>query len=425
MSLVTIGRPEDIDLAVPPLTDGQPSGQTLRQIADGYSQWVTKDWARACNVEYRAGASGPSVSLIAEAGKVWTTGDPRWPVMMATKGGVGGVIIKEAPSEAEIKAARWAFSAGPWLVRGGKAADIASEIKRCGFSGLMESSTRERAAIGIRGDGAVVHYADSAMTLYDLAAKMLTLGCRDAINLDGGGSVGVIDPDGRLLIGYSTRQICCALIFKRLMDDAPPKDSQPSQPPQPQPKGGEKMIVCIDPGHGGPDPGAVNPILGIREKDVTLEVSKRLAEYLRRAGVEVILTREKDTDLAPGLDDEAEMRARAKVANDAKADYLVSVHANSVADPDANGIEVSHWPGSVRGEALAKAILEAMHIAGGLAKRRVFEQRLLLHTYGNMVTVTVEIGFVSNRVDGMLIGQAAWRDKIALGIAFGILATRA
>lgn len=185
------------------------------------------------------------------------------------------------------------------------------------------------------------------------------------------------------------------------------------------------MIVCIDPGHGGPDPGAVNPILGLREKDVTLEVSKRLAEYLRRAGVGVILTRDTDTDLAPGLDDEAEMKARAKVANDAGAEYLVSIHANSASDPEANGIEVSHWPGSVRGKVLAESILGAMHIAGGLAKRRVFEQRLLLHAYGNMVTVTVEIGFVSNRVDGMLIGQAAWRDKVALGIAFGILATRA
>jgi len=184
------------------------------------------------------------------------------------------------------------------------------------------------------------------------------------------------------------------------------------------------MIVCIDPGHGGPDPGAVNPILGLREKHVTLEVSKRLAEYLRRAGVDVILTRETDTDLAPGLDDKEEMMARAKVANDARADYLVSIHANSASNPEASGIEVLYWPGSVKGEALAKSILDAMHTAGGLDKRGVFPRGLLLHSYGNMVTVTAEIGFVSNRVDGMLISQAAWRDKVALGIAFGILAAR-
>jgi N-acetylmuramoyl-L-alanine amidase len=419
VSWVTIGRPEDIDLAVPPLTDGQPSGQTLRQIADGYSQWVTKDWARACNVEYRAGASGPSVSLIAEGGKIWTTGDPRWPVMMAMK---DGVVIKDSPAEAEIKTARWAFSAGPWLVHGGKICSIADEINKGGYSGFTCGVAKEQAAIGVRPDGAVVHYADMSMTLEQLAAKMLELGCRDAIKLDGGGSVGVVDPTSKLLLGYSSRQVCCALVFRRLIDDSLPQDSQPSQPPQ---KGGDQMIVCIDPGHGGPDPGAVNPILGLREKDITLEVSKRLAEYLRRAGVEVILTREKDTDLADGLDDKAEMRARAKVANDAKADYLVSVHANSASNPEASGIEVLYWPGSVKGKALSTSILEAMHVAGGLYKRRTFEQSLLLHSFGNMVTVTVEIGFISNKTDGVLIGQAAWRDKTALGIAFGILNMRA
>ncbi|HHW26262.1 MAG TPA: hypothetical protein GXX23_02855, partial [Firmicutes bacterium] len=127
------------------------------------------------------------------------------------------------------------------------------------------------------------------MTLYDLAAKMLALGCRDAIGLDGGGSVGVIDPSSKVLIGYTSRQVCCALVFRQLVDEHPAEVPQPSQP-----KGGDKMIVCIDPGHGGPDPGAVNPVLGLQEKDVTLEVSKRLAEYLRRAGVNVVLTRETD-----------------------------------------------------------------------------------------------------------------------------------
>lgn len=184
------------------------------------------------------------------------------------------------------------------------------------------------------------------------------------------------------------------------------------------------MIVCVDAGHGGADPGAVNPVLGLQEKDVTLEVSKRLAEYLRRAGVNVVLTRETDTDLAPGLDDREEMMARAKVANDARADYLVSIHANSASNPEASGIEVLYWPGSFIGEALAKSILDAMHTAGGLDKRGVFPRGLLLHSYGNMVTVTAEIGFLSNRVDSALMGQAAWRDKVALGIAFGILSTR-
>ena len=418
MSLVTVGRPEDIDLAVPPLTPGQPSGMTLRQIADGYSKYVTRDWARAVNVEYRAGPSGPSVSLIAEGGTVWTTGDPRWPVMLATK---DGIVIKDNPSEAEVKAARWAFSAGPWLVRDGKTADIAAEIKRCGFSGLMESSPRERAAIGIRDDGVIVHYADLSMTLYDLAAKMRALGCRDAINLDGGGSVGVIDSSGKIVLGYASRQVCCALVFRRILDKAPPQDSQP---PQPQPKGGEKMIVCIDPGHGGPDPGAVSPE-GIQEKNVNLNVAKRVAEYLRRADVQVVLTRDTDKELVLGNDDAAELRARAKVANDAKADFFLSIHCNAASTSDAEGFEVYHYPGSTKGAMLATKIADAYALASGLKRRKVASANFQVLRDTAMPAALIELGFLTNKADCALLREPAFLDKIALGIAFGILEMRA
>lgn len=418
MALVTVARPKDVDLAVPPLTPGRPSGLTLRQIAEGYSQWVTRDWARACNVEYRAGPSGPSVSLIAEAGKIWTTGDPRWPVMLATK---DGISIKDNPSEAEVKAARWAFSAGPWLVRGGKAADIASEIKRCGFSGLMESSPRERAAIGIRKDGALVHYADMSATLLQVQAAMLSLGCRDAIGLDGGGSVGVIDPSGKVLIGYIMRQVCCALVFRQLVDEHPAEVPQPSTP---QPKGGEKMIVCIDPGHGGPDPGAVSAD-GIQEKTVNLSVAKRVAEYLRRADVQVVLTRDTDKELVLGNDDAAELRARAKVANDAKADFFLSIHCNAASTPDAEGFEIYHYPGSVKGAMLATKIAGAYTVASGLKKRKVASANFQVLRDTAMPAVLVELGFLTNKADCALLREPAFLDKIALGIAFGILDMRA
>ena len=418
MSLVTIGRPEDVDLAVPPLTPGQPSGLTLRQIVDGYSQWVTKDWARACNVEYRAGSSGPSVSLIAEGGTVWTTGDPRWPVMLMMK---TGPLIKESPTEAELRAARWAFGAGPWLVRNGQACDVAAEIARVGFSGLMESSPRERAAIGLREDGSIVHYANMSATLLQMQAAMLSLGCRDAIGLDGGGSVGVIDPSGKVLIGYTTRQVCCALVFRRLVDEHP---AEVPQPPPPQPKGGEKMIVCIDPGHGGPDPGAVSPS-GIQEKKITLTVAKRVAEYLRRAGVKVALTRDKDMELVAGNDSAAELYARAKVANNAKADFFLSIHCNAASTSDAEGFELYHYPGSTKGAMLATKIAAAYAMASGLKKRKVASANFQVLRDTAMPAVLIELGFLTNKADCALLREPAFQDKIALGIAFGILNMRA
>jgi len=418
MGLITIARPEDVDLAVPPLEQGKPSGMTLRQVADGYSQWVTRDWARACNVEYRAGPSGPSVSLIAEGGKVWATGDSRWPVFLVTG---DKAEIHGTTDLAVVKQAKFAFSAGPWLVKDGKVCNISNEIKATGFSGLMEGSPRERAAIGIRSDGMVVHYATMAATLLEVANKMASLGCVEAINLDGGGSVGVIDPSGKVLLGYTSRQVCCALVFRRLVDEHPAE----VQPPQPQPKGGEKMIVCIDPGHGGPDPGCVNIVEGLREKDITLAVSLRLAEYLRRAGVTVVLTRDKDTDLAPGLKDDEELAARGAVSNRAKADYFVSIHVDSFGDPEANGSTVHHWPGSVKGKPLAESISRYLAIASGLASRGTKATGYAVLGYADAPAVLVELGFMSNKPDRWALREPSVQDKCALGIAFGILAMRA
>lgn len=420
MSLFTIGRPEHIDLAVPPLTPGKPSGQTMRQIVEGYSKWVTRDWARAVNIEYRAGPSGPSVSLIAEGGTIYIpAGDIRWPVMIATK---TGVIIKEKPSIAELKEARWAFSAGPWLIREGKSLDISAEIKFGGFSGLDEASRRERAAIGIREDGAIVHIADMSMTLWQIREALLEKGCREAIGLDGGGSLGVLDPEGNILLGYSARQVCCALIFKRLIEEG----GFETKLPELEKGGDEQMIVCIDPGHGGIDPGAVNLVEGLYEKDITLNVSLRLAEYLRRRGVKVVLTRTTDTDLAPGSDDDAELKARGVVSNINKSDVFISIHVDAFpSDPEANGSTVHYWPGSVKGKALAESVSRSLGIASGLSSRGVKGTNFGVLRYAEAPAILIELGFMTNKADRWSLREPSVQDKCALGIAFGILAVRA
>ena len=406
MSLVTIGRPEDVDLAVPPLTPGRSSGQTLRQIADGYSQWVTKDWARACNVEYRAGASGPSVSLIAESGKVWTTGDPRWPVMLATD---AGAAIKDNPSEAEVTAARWAFSAGPWLVRDGKPTDLRAEIAKGGYSGFIPGVLKEQAGIGIRSDGVVVHCASRSATIEELVSTLLAQGCVDAIKLDGGGSVGVVDPSGKVILGYTMRQVCCALVFRRLIDDSLPQDSQPSQPPQP--KGGDQMLVCIDPGHGGSDPGAVSKD-GAQEKVVNLFVAQRIKTYLERAGAKVLMARTDDSDV--GLAD------RAAKANQAKCDYFVSIHANAADAESANGYEVFHYPGSSGGASLANKVSRTYKVASGMPLRRVTSANFQVLRDTLMPAILIELGFLTSPLDLALLKEPAFLDKVALGIAFGV-----
>jgi len=411
--ITTIAHPKDLELAVPPIgSDG--SGMTLRQVAKGFSDWVTPEWARACNVEYRSGPSGPPVSLIVEGRKIWSRGDLRWPVFVVKD---GKAEIAKTANYDQVTSARFAFSAGPWLVRGGQVCNIAGELAACGFSGLMHTSQRERAAIGIRQDGMVVHYATMAATLVQIAEKMKALGCADAINLDGGGSVGVLDGDK--LFGYSSRQICCALMFREIEENSPPEIVLPIE------GGGKAMKVCIDPGHGGPDPGALGRGC-VREADVVLDISLHLGRYLKQAGIDVIFTRTTDVDLAPGNDDKEELQARCDVANNARADLFVSVHADAFTQSSVRGTRCYHYPTSVKGQAAARAIADSIRpmaqVAGASQNMATISSAnyyVLKRTA--MPAVLIESGFMTNETDLALLCEPGYRDKMGLTIALGIL----
>src|SRR5206468_3477740 len=89
--------------------------------------------------------------------------------------------------------------------------------------------------------------------------------------------------------------------------------------------------IVIDPGHGGHDPGAIGPA-GLQEKELTLDVSQRVATLLRdEADVRVVLTRSRDEFVA--------LRERTRLANREKADLFVSVHVNAAPAMTASGAE--------------------------------------------------------------------------------------
>jgi N-acetylmuramoyl-L-alanine amidase len=95
----------------------------------------------------------------------------------------------------------------------------------------------------------------------------------------------------------------------------------------------EKLsCICIDPGHGGKDPGAING--KVKEKDITLDVSLKLGELIRHAypGIKIIYTRKKDVSV--------DVRNRGEIANKAKAQLFISIHMNSVSNSAPNGTEV-------------------------------------------------------------------------------------
>lgn len=91
--------------------------------------------------------------------------------------------------------------------------------------------------------------------------------------------------------------------------------------------------VAVDPGHGGVDSGT-SLAFGLLEKDLTLDIALRLAESLRLAGFDPILTRDHDSEVS--------LRRRSEIANAARADLFVSVHVNWLPDRTARGVEIYH-----------------------------------------------------------------------------------
>jgi N-acetylmuramoyl-L-alanine amidase len=174
---------------------------------------------------------------------------------------------------------------------------------------------------------------------------------------------------------------------------------------------GDKIIVVIDPGHGGPDPGAVG-IGGLNEVQIVDPVSNRVAELLRESGVDPVLTRTGDYDL--------DLDPRVDLANRIPANLFVSIHANaiSMSRPDVNGLETYYYES---GNYLAETIHESLIDATGSNDRGVRTARFYVLRYTDMPAVLVELGFVTGDQDAPRLRDPDYQETLARGIARGIL----
>jgi N-acetylmuramoyl-L-alanine amidase len=194
---------------------------------------------------------------------------------------------------------------------------------------------------------------------------------------------------------------------------------QPTEvPPQPADSpplpsiSNQRVVVVIDPGHGGRDPGAVG-IGGLQEKQVIFPISLRVAELLEQQGVVVVMTRREDITL--------DLRARVDIANRAGGNIFVSIHANaiSMSRPDVNGVET--YFASESGRRLAATIQSNMLAATGMRDRGVKQARFYVIRHTNMPAALVEVGFVTGAQDAPRLADPAWRETASQAIARGIL----
>lgn len=174
----------------------------------------------------------------------------------------------------------------------------------------------------------------------------------------------------------------------------------------------QSSTIVIDPGHGGSRPGARYE--GIEEKDIDLSVSLKLAAILRDKGYNVVMTR--TTDVEVGLYE------RADIANAVNANLFVSIHSNAADNsPDYQGIYTYYYPTSNRGARLATAIQKPLTTLTGGIDRGIRPADFVVIRETDMCAVLVEMGFMSNHEELTKLIDDSYQDKLALGIADGIV----
>ncbi len=190
--------------------------------------------------------------------------------------------------------------------------------------------------------------------------------------------------------------------------------ANPDTTPYPQqrspvPKG--RMVVVVDPGHGGKDSGAPG-LGGILEKDVVLPISKRIAAILEQNGVHAVLTRDADFFV--------ELQGRVDIADHSNADLFVSVHANSIDyRPDVNGLEVYYYDsGYGLAEVVRKSILRSISTIKDRGTRKA---RFYVLRKSSMPSILVETGYMTGREDNPRLATPEYQNHMAEAIANGIL----
>lgn len=197
----------------------------------------------------------------------------------------------------------------------------------------------------------------------------------------------------------------------------PPERTSPVLPPDVNNQPGTftrvpngRVLVVVDPGHGGPDPGAIG-IGGLRETEIVLPIAQQIVALLEQQGIQAVLTRtgEYDLDLEP----------RVAMAERMNATVFVSIHANSIdlTRTDINGLETYYYSSQRLAQTIHNSILQSVDIQD----RGVRSARFYVLRRTSMPSVLVEVGFVTGRDDSVKLSNAGYRSQMAQAIARGIL----
>jgi len=178
-------------------------------------------------------------------------------------------------------------------------------------------------------------------------------------------------------------------------------------------------IICLDAGHGGSDPGSIGPS-GTLEKDNTLAITLLLRDILESNGATVILTRDTDRNvLAPDSPASEELKARVEIAADGNADLFISIHNDSFTSNTAMGTTCFHY-GDAQSMKLAALVQKNLVSELGTKDRSARFASFYVIRYTKMPAILVEVAFISNPEEEVLLSSTDGRTKIAESIFQGI-----
>lgn len=185
--------------------------------------------------------------------------------------------------------------------------------------------------------------------------------------------------------------------------------------------------IVIDPGHGGPDGGAVGSD-NTTEKEIALEVSKKLRDYLQQAGALVYLTREEDKDLAApdvrgySKRKSEDIRNRLKFIHDKNTDLFITVHLNALPSNKWSGAQTFYYPSFPENKHLAKMIqAEIIRNLENTKRVPLPIDNIYLLKYAEVPGALVEIGFLSNEEERELLKDETYQEQMAASIYQGII----
>lgn len=178
------------------------------------------------------------------------------------------------------------------------------------------------------------------------------------------------------------------------------------------------MQVILDAGHGGIDVGKTG-VNGEKEKDINLEISKKIKKFLSDSNVTVKMTREGDERLADSQRED--LKARTDIMNGG-ALLAVSIHQNSYRDPAVSGAQVFYYTDSEEGRTAAgmiQAELNALAPDNEKEIRANDSYYILKNT--RIPTVIVECGFLSSYTEAEKLADDEYQNRIAEAVSEGIL----